>query len=230
MQTLGGTTDNMESKEYRIQRLSAQNLGDLEQLHNAVYGALPPKEYYFKKYNTAYTGNRYVGFIAYNALNEPMAYYGVLPCYVRFGDITLPAAQSADTMTSPLHRNKGMFMDLSNRTFQLCRELGIKLVFGFPNQNSYHGAMKLGWKMTESLDCFIIKVNTPAVRTIAMKFPFLKNLNAAYRNRILKSFQLKMTGLPNSAMVEGYAGVWRNEEYLQYKTYSKTWVIQLSES
>ena len=33
-----------------------------------------------------------------------------------------------------------------------------ELIYGFPNQNSYHGAIKLGWQMTEMMECFKIPV------------------------------------------------------------------------
>src|SRR5690242_9433872 len=102
MQTSGAITGRIENKNYHVARLNADNLRDLEQLHHAVYGRPSAKGYYFNKYNTAYTGKRYVGFIAYNATGTPVAYYGVLPCYLKHGDTIMLAAQSADTMTHPM--------------------------------------------------------------------------------------------------------------------------------
>src|SRR5205085_10256014 len=112
------------------------------------------------KYNTAYTSAEYVGYVAYNTQGIAVAYYGVVPCILQCGDEKILSAQSADTMTHPGFRYKGMFVELSNITFDLCKKSGIKIVFGFPNQNSYHGAVhKLGWKMTDTMECFMIPVS-----------------------------------------------------------------------
>src|SRR3954451_14581346 len=136
----------------KIERLDFSRLKDLEALHKAVYGCLPPNNYFQKKYDTSYTGTSYIGYIAYNKEKFPIAYYGVMPCHIQYKNEIILSAQSGDTMTHPMYRYKGMFVELSRMTFELCKASGIKIVFGFPNQNSYHGAIhKLGWTMTEQM-------------------------------------------------------------------------------
>src|SRR4030095_6386931 len=140
-------TGNME---YSIVRLGENNLKDLEILYREVYGHKPVKNYLFKKYNTAYTGAQYVGHIAYNSENIAVAYFGVIPCFILYNDQIILSAQAADAMTLSSHRYKGLFVELAKKTFDLCRAAGIQLIFGFPNQNSYHGLVhKLEWKGTE---------------------------------------------------------------------------------
>src|SRR6476469_514417 len=135
------------SDEYVVRRLSSDTLKDVESIYEAVYQKKAVPDYFAVKYNTAYTGVEYVGYIAYNNKNLPIAYYGVIPCFLQVGNEKFLAAQSADTMTHPGFRFKGMFVELSNLTFELCKKLRIRLIFGFPNQNSYHGAVhKLGWQ------------------------------------------------------------------------------------
>ena len=161
MQTYPAITNKITDQEYNIVRLDKDNLKDLAFLHSEVYGIKMNKDYFFKKYNTAYTGVEYIGFLAYSKNNFPVAFYGVIPCFLTYENKTILAAQSADTMTHPGYRFKGMFVDLSRRTFDLCKENRIQTVFGFPNQNSYHGAIhKLGWIETEIMQCFIISVST----------------------------------------------------------------------
>src|SRR5882672_9602253 len=139
----------VENKEYVIERLNNDRLKDMESLYKAVYGIAAPENYFLKKYDTAYTGAEYLGYIAYNKENIAVAYYGVMPCFIQYNNEIILAAQSGDTMTHPGFRYKGMFVELSKITFELCREVGIRFIFGFPNQNSYHGAVnKLGWKLT----------------------------------------------------------------------------------
>ena len=132
--------NSIEIKEYSVVRINKTNLEDIEKLWFTVYGNTPPKNYFARKYASEYTGISNIGFIAYKE-NIAIAYYGVIPCLVQYRDKIILAAQSADTMTHPHYRYKGMFVQLSNMCFELCRANGINLVFGFPNQNSYHGAV-----------------------------------------------------------------------------------------
>ncbi|HKO79674.1 MAG TPA: GNAT family N-acetyltransferase [Chitinophagaceae bacterium] len=228
MQTLPVIMDNIGQKEYSIVRLNRDNLEDVAKLHAAVYNSVPATGYFLKKYDTAYTGTVYTGFIAYNQENIAVAYYGVIPCFIQYGKEIILAAQSADTMTHPKYRYKGMFVELSGLTFELCRELGIRLIFGFPNQNSYHGAVnKLGWKMTHRLDYFSIPVKGLRLESICSKFPFLGKLYGLYRHSVLKKYINPSKGVKSSADEEGFATVYRSKDYFQYKTYSQSQVIRI---
>src|ERR1700709_1350424 len=100
--------------EYTVEKLTAAKLADVEQLHAAVYGVTPPIDFFLKKYNTAFTGFEYVGYVAYNAQKIAVGFYAVIPCFIQFGDQYVLAAQSADTMTHPGYRYKGLFVELSN--------------------------------------------------------------------------------------------------------------------
>ena len=219
------------TEEYTIERLSNDNLADVEKLHTAVYGITPPENYFRRKYNTSYTGVSNIGFIAYNKERTAIAYYGVIPCFVEYQNKIMLAAQSADTMTHPGFRYKGMFVELSNICFSLCRENGINLVFGFPNQNSYRGAINnLRWKMTETMDCFIIPVKAIPLELFFSKFSFAKSIYEKYKKAILKKHLLPETGLSNSVIKDGYGGVHHSKEYLEYKTYSSSSVISARNS
>jgi hypothetical protein len=220
----------IESKPYSIVRLSSENIKDLAKLHSQVYATKIDEEYFSKKYNTAYTGVEHIGFLAYNKHNEVVAYYGVIPCFIKSGDELILAAQSTDTMTHPEHRYKGMFVELSTITFNLCVESGIRIVFGFPNENSYHGAvMKLGWQETEKMNLFTIAVNTLPLYSFFKKMK-IEKLYKAYSEFVLKKTATSLHGIPNSVIKDGYAGVYRNEDYLRYKTFTPTKVLKIGES
>jgi len=222
---------NSDPREYTVVRLNKDNLKDVAGLHAAVYGVAPAPDYFPKKYNTAYTGSGYVGFIAYNPQGMAVAYYGVIPCLIQNGTEIMLAAQSADTMTHPQHRYKGMFVNLSNLTFELCRELGIHLIFGFPNQNSYHGAVqKLGWKMTEMMDCFMIPVGGIPMESFSKRFTFINNIYTRYIKFILKKYIIKQKGVTSSVTRDHFAGIYRDAAYMEYKTYSPARVIEVGNS
>jgi len=214
--------------EYFIERLGTHNLGDVDRLHAIVYGKKAAPGYFKKKYDTAYTGVQYVGYLAYDGDREPLAFYAVIPCFLKYDERLVLAAQSADTMTNPNFRFKGLFVELSNLTFKLCRQEGIFIVFGFPNQNSYHGAVnKLSWQLTETLHYFSIPAARFSLEGLAAKHPLLTKLYKRYTARILQKYLLPQNGIANSLIAEGFAGVDRSEAYLAYKTYSPTMVIRL---
>jgi hypothetical protein len=215
---------------YHIERISETRLKDIETLYEAVYGHKSSKNYFLKKYNTAFTGTQYIGHIAYDQENIPIAFFNVIPCLIQYNDKIILSAQATDAMSHPLYRYKGLFEQLANATFDLCKATGIKLLFGFPNQNSYHGLVyKLQWRVIENLQLFVIPVKT---------FPFeslLRNIGAKkiynkYTQWSLRKHQTSQHGLSNPLITEGFAGIYRDNEYLEYKSYSDTQVIQVGKT
>ena len=212
------TNDN----EYPVAMLSKDNLDDLDLLYREVYDATRPNGYFIKKYDTVYTGVEYVGFIAYDKENHPIAYFGVIPCFIQSGKEILLAAQAADAMTHPQYRHIGMFIKLSMMTFERCRELGIRLIFGFPNQNSYPVMIKhLGWTETGKISRFTIPTGT-IWTWISSK------ISKKHPGEVLNKLVLRAPFLKNSAIEEGFSGVYRNEAYMRYKTYTNSYVINMN--
>jgi hypothetical protein len=218
-----------EIREYRIERLDKNKLKDIETLYKAVYGHEPEKNYFLKKYNTAYTGAQYIGYIAYNCENIPLAYFGVIPCFIQYNNKIVLCAQAVDAMTLSQYRYKGMFVELAKITFDLCKASGINFIFGFPNQNSYYGLVhKLKWKeMTEAMDCFMIPVNTFPVESLSQKFKWTKWIYKKYVKWVLRKYSLLQAGVSNSVIAEGFGGVHRDKQYLQYKSYGHAQVIKI---
>jgi len=203
----------------------------MAQLYEAVYCKQLPADYYVRKYNTAYTKVMYTGFLAYDVNNMPVAYYGVIPCFIRYNYKPVLSAQSADTMTHPAHRNKGLFVLLANLTYGLCLKEGIKLVFGFPNQNSLPGLInKLGWLITGRLDRFTIPVTTVPLERLAAKLGVFKGLYKSYTKQVLKKLILTQQGIPAAVFNKEYNGVYRTADYLQYKTYNTTYTVKIHEA
>jgi hypothetical protein len=221
-------SDIIQMKGYHIERLSKANINALEKLYHEVYGRTVTTGYYAKKYDTSYTGVEHVGYIAFNERHNPIAYYGVIPCFIRYGDQLYLAAQSADTMTHPRYQFKGLFVQLANLTFDLCMEEGISLVFGFPNQNSLHGFLvRLKWQMTETLAFYNIPTGLVSFEGITRRVPFLKKIYEQYQQYILKDYLVPKKGLENWVFKEGFAGVNRNALYMNYKKYNDTQVIKI---
>jgi GNAT superfamily N-acetyltransferase len=212
---------------YHIIRLKAGNLHQLDALHQAVYGKPVAGGFYERKYHSVYTGVQYIGFIAFSPDGTAIGYYGVIPCFLSCNGRRILAAQSADTMTHPGYRLKGLFVELANLTYNLCRENGINLVIGFPNQHSYHGAVqKLGWKMTDSMSCFTLPVKTWPLDKLAMRLSMTNMYNRVV-NTVLKKYGISRISIGNQLLTEGYAGIDRDAAYMAYKTYTDNQVIKI---
>ena len=207
--------------EYIVSRLSATGLQDLAGLYREVYGRAIPVDYFIKKYDTSFTGIENMGFIARKD-NRPVAYYGVIPCYLKNGNERILAAQSVDTMTHPHHRRKNLFIQLARLTFELCRENGVRIIFGFPNQNSIAGFQKLGWITAGDLDFFEIPLSRISLPFLARRFGLLR------KSRI-SSPKNKINGLISSAVSEGFAGPDRDDAFLAYRQYNGTSVLDYSD-
>jgi hypothetical protein len=212
-----------EAKEYYIERFNADKIKDLENLFVAVYKKKSAEGYFSKKYDTDFTGCSYIGYIAYKQ-KIPIAFYAVIPCFIQHENDKILAAQSADTMTHPEHRYKSLFSELSKMCFDLCKQNNITVLFGFPNQNSHHGAIKLGWQLTEVMECFQINVKQKTYKKI------LNKIDKGHTDRVLKKYITSEKGLTNSVIKDGFSGVYRDKNYLQYKTYSKTYVLKIGEA
>jgi len=224
-------SDGVEKSELVIERLSKANLADLDKLYYSIYRKSQPTGYFAKKYDTAYTGVEYLGFIAYNEKHEPIAFYGVIPCFIRYGEQLLLAAQSADTMTHPKYQFKGLFVKLATITFDWCKEEGISFVFGFPNQNSLHGFLvKLRWHITETMSCYIIPTGMISVEQLLKRLPFFGEFYKTYQQRVLKKYLQPQKGIENSVLKDGFGGLNRNAHYLNYKTYHDTQVIRVRDA
>lgn len=219
-----------EAAEYYIKRLDTDNLQHLNKLHQAVYGKPVADSFYPKKYDTIHTGTAFVGYIAFLPGDIAIGYYGVIPCIVSYDGQKVKVAQSADTMTHPQYRLKGLFVELANRTYALCRENEINLVFGFPNQNSYHGAVnKLGWKMTDMMDCFTIPVRTVPLEKIAARLHF-RRIYHFFAKIVMARFNTDRSSMGNALIDEGYAGVARDADYMAYKTYQPNRVLTFADA
>lgn len=220
----------MHNQRYHIERLNSQRLADVTLLHKLVYGRSLPADFFRHKYDTAYTEIMYIGFLAYSN-NEPAAFYGVIPCFIIAGGQVVLAAQSADTMTHPNHRNQGLFVALAQLTYALCRAEGIKLLFGFPNQNSLPGFInKLGWQVIAQMQCFSIPVKALPLERVAAKLAVLQGWYKACIMQKLKKYKVCQNGIGNSLINLGYDGVHRNHDYLKYKTYNHTHTIKAGQA
>jgi GNAT superfamily N-acetyltransferase len=216
-----------DSRNYRVERLGSDNLKDLDALYTAVYGHASHEQFFPAKYDTVYTGAAYLGYFAYNGENTAIAYFGVIPCFLEYAGRLILAAQSVDGMTHPDYRNRGLFLELVRLTIDLCRKEKVSLLFGFPNQQSQPAFInRLGWTQIERMECFSIPIKTIPLASLSRRLPAIRRIFSGYTRAVLKKYILPRQGLPCSAMSGDSGGLYRDEAYFRYKTYSLTWVIR----
>ena len=201
---------------YAFARLDATNLKDLYTLFAAVYNKPCPQSYFERKYDTAYTGVTYIGYLAYLD-TRPVAYYGVVPTVLSIRQQRVLAAQSCDTMTHPAHQKKGLFVKLAKQTIDLAKQEGIHLVFGFPNQNSYPGFIKhLGFTHADTMHRYTIRFSNTPFKVL------MRKMGLAGGRQISEP-------VSNILLQEGHDGVIYDQAYRTYKTYNSNTVIGTKE-
>ncbi len=204
--------------EYRFERLNKDLLKHLVTLYNNVFKIKTTSDFLIKKYDTAYTGISYIGYLAFDTENKPAAYYGVFPMLAEIDGARNICAQSGDTMTQQNHQGKGLFITLAKLTFELAAKEGVKFVFGFPNNNSYPGFLKkLNWTFNEKINKIEIKVPTLPLAKVAKKFTFTNPLYKLYCNLFISNEKINESTFKN--FNKNSNSICFTKEYLNYKSY-----------
>lgn len=210
---------------YHIERVSANKLSDLVILFRDAFNWKTNIGFLGFRYDTSRLGPRDLGYLAYSDDKEPAAYYGVFAAKLRINAQEIQGAQSGDTATHSRHRGKGLFTDLAKATYELAASEGVKVIFGFPNKNSYPGFVKkLNWKHTHDIEVFKIKVFTLPMAQAARKFSWMKGFYNWWVSMFVKS-RLTEELLESSVTSEGQNGVIHDAAYYAYKSSNNKYLI-----
>lgn len=191
--------------DYTVKRISRNDIPGLERLFNQVYKRPLPDGYFEKKLGTSYAGLEYAGFLASDHKGEIVASLCMVPCVILIKGAGIRSAQLTDGMTLASLRRAGLFGQLASSIIDLAKENEIELLFGFPNQDAFPALLKNGWVWKEDIDRFEI--------------PVKRSINWYY-NRLIgrkgSGFK-KRSGNIHSVLRDGFDGLERNNEYLDYK-------------
>lgn len=178
---------------YNFKKIDDTSYTNIQTLYMESFGLKSSLSAIKRKYNTEFFRLKNVGILAEDEKNSPAAYYGVFPIVLLYDSKDYLVAQSGDTMTSPNHRKKGLFTKLAKETYQLSKELGIKMVFGFPNENSYPGFKnKLSWIFSGFMQKFTIKIPTLPLCEIASKYKSLEPVYEKFVKHRISKFKIKL--------------------------------------
>lgn len=110
----------MRTENIEIIRFERAHYDAFVSLFRRTFSAPISADSVARKYNTDYTGVSHIGFAAFQ--NDRMiAYYGVIPTLIWIGGEQTLACQSADTMTDPEYKGRGLFPRLAEMTYQIGR-------------------------------------------------------------------------------------------------------------
>lgn len=205
---------------YHYTRITDDSYTELQQMQRACYGRAHSLEDFQNKYDTDVFGAKNIGFIAKDDNNSNAAYYGVFPIAICYDSKSYLAAQSGDTMTVPEHRKQGLFVALAKESYRLAHEESVRLVYGFPNQNSYPGFKnKLDWTFCGFMQKFTIGSKTLPLCELTYKFQFLRKaynwlVQKRIRKYIIDVSHENIVGF-NHADTKGY--VQKDERFFSYK-------------
>lgn len=215
----------MFAVDYRIEKLSAQNIHHLAPLYRAAFNQSVSLQFLLKKYNTHFVGVEFIGFIAFTPMGMAAGFYGVIPCLFQIKGRKVVAAQSADTMTHPDHRKKGLFQMLAKQTYALAREQNIQFVFGFPNEHSLHGFVNLKWQfLPDQFQMFSVSTGGFPYARLLKKSSLLYIFYQTLLARIVGNEHV-VAGLFEKTAADG---VLHDQSFLAYKTYNATHILSIS--
>ncbi len=88
--------------------------------------------------------------------------YATIPVRMNVSGTRIDGALSLDTMTDPGYRKQGIFVTLAKKVYEDTRSSGVSIVYGFPNDNSFHGFIK-------HLDFFVLEEIPTWIRPVSMQ-------------------------------------------------------------
>ena len=205
---------------YNTNRITNNSYLQIQRLYKESFNSNVDIPSIKKKYDTSAFGLKNVGIIAEDEKKMPAAYYGVFPIVLQYGLKDYLIAQSGDTMTSPNHRKKGLFTMLAIKTYELAKQLNIKLIFGFPNENSLPGfKKKLDWSFYGLMQRFTFTNTTLPFCELASKYKFFEPIYVKYTNNIISKHSLSVSNsnIEPFNISKSIDQIKKNEPFFKYK-------------
>ncbi|HAA56565.1 MAG TPA: hypothetical protein DCE42_17510 [Myxococcales bacterium] len=131
-----------------------------------MFGNVFSRELSLEEWRWKFAENPYAPPLATVAYVEEqlVGHYTMMPVRLNVMGRAVDAAQSIDTMVSPLFRGQQIFKKTATDCYQRYKESGGKCVFGFPNEQSYPGFMRrLQWKRISYLTEYSLRLGVSGV-------------------------------------------------------------------
>ncbi len=212
---------------YRLERLRDDLLPDVQQLLAEVLKKRVSLEYIRKKYDTRFTGHQYVSCIAYDG-NKPIAFYGTIPQFFSDGNGgRFVGCHVSDSMTLEAYQRRGLHQRLALETYKWMREEGIRVVYGFHSENTYHSCKKLDWKEWGTLRGYWLKAAKIPWAKFFRRMPILRNWQVARVKKVLAQYAVAPKDFVNSQAESGLC-VEYSSAFFDSKAFHQNFWVELS--
>jgi GNAT superfamily N-acetyltransferase/lipocalin len=118
--------------------------------------------------------------LAVGEAGELAGQYALSPLILKVNNHTTLATLSLDTMVHPAYRGQGMFTKLAQDLYGKMAQMGVDLIYGFPNEQSHHGFIKnLQWiDLYQTLPLWVRPLNFSTVVKKVFRSDLLTALGA----------------------------------------------------
>lgn len=167
----------MEEKEDRLWKARPYREGDekfLPDLYEIAMGRQIHLRSWKWQFKANPAGHGYIWFADHEGILAGQ--YAIIPIKMYIQGKLICATQSLDTMTHPGYRKQGIFITLARAAYEDAQSGGIELIYGFPNDNSWHGFMKhLDFFVLENLNAMTRPLNIAEVLRLKIKNRIISN-------------------------------------------------------
>lgn len=216
------------SSKYQFEALNDDNIHHLITLYKKVFGTDYSLDFIKSKYQNDYTGIAAQGHFAFYE-EKPVAFHGAIPVIMQQEGQHELCAQYGDAMTIKSHAGNGLFTILGNKTDLLLKELGVRFVWGFPNQNSEYGYVnKLQWNGNERMQCYILKLSSISKEQILRKSKIFHHSNQEGIKRKLSRLITEKKEL--HSVKSDHGGIDRSVDFYRYRSFTPNYIITINDT
>lgn len=127
-----------------VRPIRREDAGALSRLYRLCFGTEPSAAYLRWRYFDTPTGVTPT-MAAFDG-ELCVGSYGIWPTGLLLNGRRVAGAQAIDSMTHPDYRGKGLFVELGEHCYQVLQQLGIRVLYGFPNESAFPGRLRrLNW-------------------------------------------------------------------------------------
>ena len=212
--------------EFEFKILANERYADLRYLFKVVFQKNVSIDYLKRKYNTEHTGLQYVCYLAY-VKDKPVGFYGIIPQIFEQDGQQLIGVHACDFITHPDYRGQKLSRKLGLKAYGLCKEKGVKFVYGFQSEPSYASGKNLGWTDYAQFEVYERKVDAFPLITICNRLGF-QSWYQKFSSKVLKPNYVE-TYTNSNASLKNALYVKYDQSFLNYKSFSNNHLISIGD-
>ena len=209
--------------KYTFPRLEDKRIPHVKYLFKEVFNKKVTQNYLWAKYDTSYLGAKHLCYLAYHD-DEPIAFYGAIPQRFRTRGQEFLAVHTCDSFTMAAYQRQGLHRDLALKSYDLMKEHGVKFVYAFHSENTFHSCKKLGWDEGKRMRGYYLITGAFPMGQMMFKVGLQKSV-IHKADRLFHRYQIEKHEFTNSQA--GEEGMWHDYQrsFFMYKSYSPNYLL-----